>query len=524
MIDTSGFTESFGDTGASGELFDDSFLHLQEIATFMDSAGLLTTHLNFDSEEINHLSIEQIPEYHHRLDSEPELDPDHQIDEHHSGTPFRSWLPSAPLGDSSTATVKDFHSPHHPRSTSPFFNISQARHSHIVSLLSKCQDKIPTFILPSRHALTRYLTSFWETFHPQMPFIHLPTANFADFSLEEILGYSSMGAQYRFEHRAAESLFFAGQALVLEKVTNIRNEVTTNTSYLQKPGNPSLPPSQWSIDSQIPFSTPISEHGQSSPKKELFRQNTLVGILRASLTLMAYSAWESSSLVQESMRLRIIVIECLEKLGMREASIRPTSGTWVGWARAESCRRAQLVAYCFVHTLGLAYNHPPAIMARNILLLLPCDSTEWESATQEEWESRHATSIPQMSYKEALSLLLRNRYKSPERPVLTPLGSYMVLHGLIQHIYFLRELSELKTSIWQATQESTLNPRNETGLISFTSSALLGIAYIRLHLDTGPHRQLETRNPELIAHSLCNLPTLQRSPVLIPRFFMPFTL
>ncbi|CAG8123831.1 unnamed protein product [Penicillium salamii] len=250
---------------------------------------------------------------------------------------------------------------------------------------------------------------------------------------------------------------------------------------------------------------------------------------------MAYSAWESPAFVQESIRLRNVVIECLEKLGMREANIITVSDSWEEWARAESCRRAQLVAYCFVHTLGIAYNHPPAVMARNILLRLPCDSAEWGSATEEEWRSRHSTSTPQMSYKEALSLLLSNRCGSSGKPVMTPLGSYMVLHGLIQQIYFLRELSELKvrglsvngyeeienalrnwTSIWQVTPESTLDSRNESGLISFTSSALLGMAYIRLHLDTGPYRRLETRNPDLIADSLCELTTLTRSPALIP--------
>lgn len=42
------------------------------------------------------------------------------------------------------------------------------------------------------------------------------------------------------------------------------------------------------------------------------------------------------------------------------------------------------------------------------------------------------------------------------------------------------------------------------------------MAYVRLHLDIGPHRRLETRNPELIAHSLCHLTILGRGPALIP--------
>lgn len=410
----------------------------------MDSAGLLTTYLNFDSDEINQQSEEHTSEYHNRSNNEVELDPDHQAVDRHSGTPFRSWLPSAPLGDSSLATVTDFHSPHHPRSPSPFFNISQTRYSHIVTLVSKCRAKIPNFTLPSRHALTRYLTSFWETFHPQMPFIHWPTTSFEEFSLEEILGYSSMGAQYRFENRVAESLFLAGQALVLDKIRNIEGETTTRTSFPHRPRNSRFPSNERSITRSISSSIPTPEHGQDCSDAELCRQDALVGILRSSLTLMVYSAWESPSLVQDSMRLRNVVIECLKKLGMRETNICPTSDTWVGWARAECCRRTQLVAYCFVHTLGLAYNHPPAVMASNILLRLPCASAEWDSATEEEWKARHTTSIPQMSYKQALSLLLRNRRGSSERPVLTPLGSYMVLHGLIQQIDLLRELSELK--------------------------------------------------------------------------------
>ena len=410
----------------------------------MESAGLLTTYLNFDSDEINQLSEMRTSEYHNGSKSEVELDPDDQVIDRRPGTPFRSWLPSAPLGDSSLAAVTDFHSPHHPGSPGPFFNISQTRHSHLVSLLSKCRGKIPNFTLPSRHALTRYLTSFWETFHPQMPFIHLPTTSFEDFSLEEILGFSSMGAQYRFEHRVAETLFFAGQALVLDKIRNIEGETTTRTSYLRRQRSYGLRSVEWSITRSISSSISTAEQGNDCFEAELCRQNSLVGIVRSSLTLMAYSAWESPGLVEESMRLRNVVIECLEKLGMRETNTSATSDTWVDWARAECCRRAQLVAYCFVHTLGLAYNHPPAVMASNILLRLPCATVEWGSATEEEWKAQHATSIPQMSYKEALSLLLRNRRGPSERPLLTPLGSYMVLHGLIQQIDLLRELSELK--------------------------------------------------------------------------------
>jgi hypothetical protein len=69
---------------------------------------------------------------------------------------------------------------------------------------------------------------------------------------------------------------------------------------------------------------------------------------------------------------------------------------------------------------------------------------------------------------------------------------------------------------WQRAAESSLNPQNPDGPIPFTSSALLALAYIRIHVNLGPHRELETRDPFHIANSLWNSPPVRRSPQLIP--------
>lgn len=67
------------------------------------------------------------------------------------------------------------------------------------------------------------------------------------------------------------------------------------------------------------------------------------------------------------------------------------------------------------------------------------------------------------------------------------------------------------TSGWQQAPECSLGPNNENGPIPFTSSALLGLAYVRIYINLGPHRQLETRVPTRIAKALSGSPGVERS-------------
>jgi hypothetical protein len=71
------------------------------------------------------------------------------------------------------------------------------------------------------------------------------------------------------------------------------------------------------------------------------------------------------------------------------------------------------------------------------------------------------------------------------------------------------------TSLWQQTPESILDPNNESGPIPFTSSALLVVAYIRLSLDLGSHRHLESRDPDVVAGALAQLPEIERDDNLL---------
>ncbi|KAK1144472.1 hypothetical protein N8T08_005345 [Aspergillus melleus] len=69
---------------------------------------------------------------------------------------------------------------------------------------------------------------------------------------------------------------------------------------------------------------------------------------------------------------------------------------------------------------------------------------------------------------------------------------------------------------WQRAPESSLDPRNPNGPVTFTSTALLGLAYVRLAFDMPSYKILESRDPQEIAARLLNLPDLPHGPHLLP--------
>lgn len=88
-------------------------------------------------------------------------------------------------------------------------------------------------------------------------------------------------------------------------------------------------------------------------------------------------------------------------------------------------------------------------------------------------------------------------------------------HTLLAYTIHRRTLRSW-TLVWKQAPESSLDPSNENGPISFTSSALPDLAYIRACMNLGPHRALETRNASLIAARIAKAPSPSRGRFLIP--------
>lgn len=370
-----------------------------------------------------------------------------------------------------------------------------------------------------------------------MNFIHLPTWSVSGTPLELLLAISTVGAQYCFERSVSERLFFAGKAILMERITRKANDFGPKTQAF-------LGLRRYSGDSSA---LPLWASEGSYTSSVLWNP---IDAVRTLIILMGFATWEpKESLLREAFALQSLLAQVCRDVGLEEPAAthagepydpdlpEPVSveASWLSWARQESIRRSKLIAFSFMHIHSVAYNIYPVLRTNEIHLRLPCSTKEWRAPTAGQWEGAKSE-IPrqQLNFQEALSLLLRNVDEAvPLDPIPTPLGNYLLLHGLLQRIFIVRELSlpimdqgaslpkeEVEkleralrswTSGWQQAPESSLDPNNENGPIPFTSSALLGLAYARIYLNLGPYRALETRNPTLVAEALMKSPDVTRS-------------
>ncbi|KAM0439277.1 hypothetical protein ACHAQK_006383 [Fusarium lateritium] len=496
--------------------------HFREFTSFLDGVGLSAEWSPFFGDPDRHQELIE-PEVRHEDDVAATPG---QGAPTRAGTPFSSWLPSAPTGNRISNYVSDTDNPRASDPKTRPFKVTEEQRSHIkASIKDNAHLLDPAFCVPSRHALTRYVTSFFGGFHTHMPFIHIPTWQITLHSPELIFGIAAIGAQYCFESRASERLFFAGKALVMEKLRQDTNCI-------------SLP--------ALPITHPVTENNQPAGDTE---KDSSVETIRALISLMGFATWDpKASIVQESFALQGILTQVLRNAGLEDVeepisptpSDQPSDGNslwheWKTWIKQESTRRSKLIGFSFLHTHSIAYNVYPTLRSNEIGLRLPCSTKEWKAPTPTLWcDATKEVQEPQLFFREALSLLLRNKSETaPLSPIPTPLGNYVLLHGLLQRIHIVRDLSlpvtgssavlpseeidKLEhglrswTSCWQQAPESTLDPNNENGPIPFTSSSLLSLAYVRIYLHLGPYRQLETRDPQRIANAIASSPDIERS-------------
>ena len=83
------------------------------------------------------------------------------------------------------------------------------------------------------------------------------------------------------------------------------------------------------------------------------------------------------------------------------------------------------------------------LRSSEIHLRLPCATKEWKATTASEWEAtQREAGPPPLFFQEALAILLQpSRTTIVPDPIPTPLGNYILLHGLLQRIHLVSELS-----------------------------------------------------------------------------------
>jgi hypothetical protein len=392
------------------------------------------------------------------------------------------------------------------------------------------------FNAPSRHSLSRYLAGYINGFHEHLPFIHVPTLSVSASAPELVLALAAVGAQYRFENSRGMELFYAAKSVVMEQIRR-RDAYWAPPMSWNRPSSIAPSPSG-GFPSLEPTSSPFPymSGGETSAPDELGQ----MGSIQALLLLTAFATWEKNrELLREALAFQSILARLVREAGLTSPDLHLSAEdlAWEDWIKLEGDKRTKLIVFCFFNLHSITWNVPPLIMNAEVKLNLPEPADEWKATNAAQWKKLHqANATPPMPFQTTFNKLFSGAPASPNNPV-SPLGNYVLIHAMIQQIFFARQLSRswpgiIGTSLrpedlsaferglaawkagWRRAPESSLDPQNPNGPVAFTSTALLGLAYIRLHVDMGPLRHLETRDPMQVALALRDSPAIRRSPRL----------
>lgn len=440
----------------------------------------------------------------------PSLQP--ELDESHNR--LRNWVDSTDnVGLSSTR------------------NVREADHRSFVNNLKEFQRALPKdFSAPSRLSLSRFLHGFIDGLNEHLPFIHTPTLKIVSCNPALVLAIAACGAQYRFENNEGTSLFYAAQAILRDTLRRKGCDV----------------PSHFLSGSVLPSSPLGVGHWPKPCPGAEDESDEAIEIIQALLLLVIHATWGGDGkLAQESISLQDSLTLLVRADGLNETTANfelthdPDEANWFLWIRKELNRRTKFVVYCFLNLHSLMYNTPPSILNSELGLNMPCATELWSAQNAGAWRSLYESSsnVNNISFQKSFSSLFTEK-AGPDLDKISPtaLGNHVLLHALSQQLYFARQLCLLSVdhnsqpqnetgmdavlrtwkSRWKETPESSTDPRNPAGPITFTSAALLGQIYVRLQVDLGPHRALMTKDPPTIAQALSGAPlSVTRGPGLI---------
>ncbi|KAL2410889.1 hypothetical protein ABEF91_000675 [Exophiala dermatitidis] len=524
--------------------FEDS---LQDLANFMDNGGLSSYHFSsvFSAEQpIPFFSPEALTQTADAVPTVENAPASHvgqtaeQQEDTSSFSRFGSRLPSLQPEEGYAGRKSDENPVNRPLAD---FNVEDRQ--NMAYKLAEFAHVVPsTFQLPSRLALSRYLAGYVNGFHEHLPFLHIPTISVNNCCIELILAMAAVGAQYCFEGQKGVELFHVSQAIAMQRIRQ-RDARLAASSRRSMDVSPQY--SAYTRSSEIMGTGETPQSGSISGclglPSQLEADSTrptedLMQTAQALLLLMAMATWaKHREILREALAIQSVLATLVRDDGFRTTPLAKDI-SWTDWIRHETIKRTKFIVFAFFNLHTIVYNIPSLILASELHMTLPCSAAEFKAPTAARWKEIRARVPPEVDFQLALRRLFSktgnhgNTYNSS-------LGNYVLVHALLQHIFFVRQISRYRLDhdgdlrlddvaaieqalrswqlAWKRNPESSLDPMNPNGPVAFNSTALLRLAYIRLNVDLGPGRALDTRDPVQIANAFRESPSVKRTPKLV---------
>ncbi|KAJ5650316.1 uncharacterized protein N7484_004039 [Penicillium longicatenatum] len=225
-----------------------------------------------------------------------------------------------------------------------------------------------TFQMPGLIALNRYLSTYFNLYHPHLPFLHQQSFNPTTVSAPLLLAVLSIGALYTFEREHAFMLHVGSKVLV--------------NQFLQHKDN---------FDSR---------------KCPLW-------LMQSTLLNMVFESWSGDPKGLEwtcsiKSLLANMVAGNRYQLKVRTDARQGIPTTREDWIEDESCRRTYFAVYIFFGMLTLTFNHTPAMSFDEFdNLELPSSESLWNLDPSDEETWRRSTTTSTLTVREAHDFLFQ---------------------------------------------------------------------------------------------------------------------
>jgi hypothetical protein len=418
------------------------------------------------------------------------------------------------------------------------WRLTRPQYDQVVANVLEQSSILPSaYTLPSRHALNRYVEGYFTGFHEHLPFLHVPTISMTSSRPELVLAIAATGAMYRFEEDRSRQLYSLAKLLADDRLHRYRD-----SSFSAETGSEDLSGS--SLYEKCPHNqgSHVGHIGYDATERsrlaaEQCQQCSKLQLMQALLLLIALSTWSARPLLKDAFAMASQLAVLVREIGWSDHLYPQDEANWESWVPAESSRRIRFVAYCFFGLHVIAYNVPPKILSNELRdIILPCHEDRWRAVDEQQWNrsrSQDNTKVPTLH--SACSALFNPIARSSAGHSLSSFANYVLAHSILQQLFFSRQsLTDFEQNAtgslpdetlykferalrrwqynWEGTKDSSIDPSSPDGPLAFNSTALLRVAYIRLHANLGPYRQLDTGDPHRIATAMNVVAPMARSP------------
>lgn len=365
------------------------------------------------------------------------------------------------------------------------FDVSESKRIDLISAIVKAQPKMEV-TLPSCLTLERFIVSCFDSLYVITPCVHIPTWRAEDAHPCLFLAMAACGAKYCEREDLALSLHKMARVVILDQVR------CADDIKLKQP--------TWLIHALFL----ITGFGVWSGQLDACRG----ALADHSLLAQLLNSEEATGEDQDA-----------------QASGR-VADNWEAFITTETTIRTKYTIFYYLCLVTMVFDIPPILRSSEIDLILPCSEAEWTAPSAQDWARCRKDPAQRFGFTGVLHGFLDPSVAST--PLDSPFAGLLILHALIQQIWFWRQdrwypSPELQFARFRSAldklesaarfgSESTVSPYNSRAALVYNFHSLLRLARVYLCADMGKLlTTFRTHNVKTISQAMATQLTVGRS-------------